>query len=448
MKRIYAFVLILVALLLVGCATTPGTEVFRFEMREVNLVVGEEKELDLILGTHKEETIEFEILDNGTAVQIVEAFNDSVKVKAVEVGEVSFKAYVKEATNVSDVIIITVTEPAYNYIEVLPATDQTPVVYIGETYQLSANGSPAFENKQPVWVYESLNEKIATVDQNGLVTGKSMSLVNIKVYEEGDPTLYAVKSLIIEYVPIASIKVNSQTVNLKVGETFRIEAVAYDKDGNSNTVSQTFSFTSKRIVVASVTKDGVITAVSEGTATITVNSRVNITVNVTYKEEIDKDSITITKGTNIALDKILGVKGLTGALVEGEQEGVLSFPSSSKNIKAEEVGTVKVLVSQGEKQKEITVNVIDIVLENETLNNAEVTLTMTDFSEDNYEIASNVTVTDANGNADYEVSSSNEAVLTVTKNENGIVVKLVGVGNATLKISYNDCSKDIVVIIK
>ena len=57
MKRIYAFVLILVALLLVGCATTPGTEVFRFEMREVNLVVGEEKELDLILGTHKEETI-------------------------------------------------------------------------------------------------------------------------------------------------------------------------------------------------------------------------------------------------------------------------------------------------------------------------------------------------------------------------------------------------------
>ena len=82
------------------------------------------------------------------------------------------------------------------------------------------------------------------------------------------------------------------------------------------------------------------------------------------------------------------------------------------------------------------------------LNNAEVTLTMTDFVEDNYEIASNVTVTDANGNADYEVSSTNEAVLTVTKNENGIVVKLVGVGTATLKISYNDCSKDIVVIIE
>ena len=60
MKKICAFLLVLVAVFLVGCAKTPGTEVFRFEVRSYELTVGESVQLDLILGSHEGEEVVFE----------------------------------------------------------------------------------------------------------------------------------------------------------------------------------------------------------------------------------------------------------------------------------------------------------------------------------------------------------------------------------------------------
>jgi len=457
MKKICTFLLILVAVFLVGCAKTPGTEVFRFEVRELKLTVGDQKQLDLILGSHEGEAVVFEILNNSTAVEIVEEYADAVVIKAVEAGEASFKAMLKDANNVNDVIVISVSNPKSNLIQVLPEGNPTTIVYMGETLQLTAVASSLTDGYTPNWVFETSNKRIASVDENGLVTSVGVGTVYITVYDENDPEFVVKKTINVSYRPTSYIEIPEKTVNIKSGEVYKISAVAYDAEGSSENASQTFTYKSSRTNVASVNAEGQITGIGSGSSVITIESynaitattvTTKVTVNVTYRTEIERDSITLAVGDSDTLTKYFWVKDLEGSIVSGD-EGVISFVNNSpKRIKAEKVGSVVLNLTAGDVSKEVTINVVECVSSSEVLSKSTAKLTWTALEETDMQHKFTLTLNDANGALDYEVSSSNENIVKIEKSEEGLVLTVFVEGIVTIKLTSGDFVKETLLTIE
>ncbi len=457
MKKICTFLLILVAVFLVGCAKTPGTEVFRFEVRELNLTVGDQKQLDLILGSHEGEAVVFEILNGSTAVKIVEEYEDAVVIKAVEAGETSFKAMLKDSNNVNDVIVISVSNPKSNLIQVLPEGNPTTIVYMGETLQLTAVASSLTEGYTPDWVFETSNKRIVSISENGLVTSVGVGTAYITVYDAKDPEFVAKKIINVSYRPTSYIEVPEKTVNIKSGEVYKVEAVAYDAEGSSENASQNFTYKSSRTNVASVNAEGQVTGVGAGTSVITIESynaitattvTTKVTVNVTYRTEIERDSITLAVGDSDTLTKYFWVKDLEGSIVSGD-EGVISFVNNSpKRIKAEKVGSVVLNLTAGDVSKEVTINVVECVSSSEVLSKSSAKLTWTALEETDMQHKFTLTLNDANGALDYEVSSSNENIVKIEKTEEGLVLTVFVEGIVTIKLTSGDFVKETLLTIE
>ena len=69
-------------------------------------------------------------------------------------------------------------------------------------------------------------------------------------------------------IPVTSVTLPVNTITLKVGETYQIAPVI----NPSNATIQTVAYTSNRPANASVSADGLVTALKAGTATITVKA--------------------------------------------------------------------------------------------------------------------------------------------------------------------------------
>ena len=102
--------------------------------------------------------------------------------------------------------------------------------------------------------------KTATVPEYGL----DKEYIVITYDENGDIKLYAVW----EAIPVTSVTLNQTTASLKKGETLTLTATVAPSDAANKSVTWSSGNTS----VATVTTSGVVTAVGEGTAVITVKT--------------------------------------------------------------------------------------------------------------------------------------------------------------------------------
>ena len=102
--------------------------------------------------------------------------------------------------------------------------------------------------------------KTATVPEYGL----DKEYIVITYDENGDIKLYAVW----EAIPVTSITLNQTTASLKKGETLTLTATVAPSDAANKSVTWSSGNTS----VATVSTSGVVTAVGEGTAVITVKT--------------------------------------------------------------------------------------------------------------------------------------------------------------------------------
>ena len=121
-------------------------------------------------------------------------------------------------------------------------------------------------NKNVTW--SSSDKSVATVDQKGEVTGLKVGKTTITVKtEEGNKTATCEVNVVKATVTPTSVKIEPATLSVKVGATAQLTATV-GPEGAPQDVSWTSSATS----VATVDKNGKVTGVKAGTATITAKT--------------------------------------------------------------------------------------------------------------------------------------------------------------------------------
>ena len=167
----------------------------------------------------------------------------------------------------------------------------------GNTKQLTATVAPANADDSTL-VWTSGNAKVATVDQNGLVTAVGAGTTTITATAGGKSATCTV-TVTAKPVPIETIALRDAAVS--VGGTIQLEPVFTPAD----TTQRDVIWTSSDRTTATVDANGRVRGVAEGKVTITVTSTAdrNITASCT---------VTVTKNLSDA-----GLAAIIGALGNG-----------------------------------------------------------------------------------------------------------------------------------
>ncbi len=145
--------------------------------------------------------------------------------------------------------------------------------------------------------FASLNEDTAVIDADGNVNGLAVGTANIKITVKTQRGgTYTVTKAVKIHTPVDGVTIINNDQNLNVGEKVTVSALVGPSDaGNQNII-----WSSDNNDVVSVDENGVVTAISEGTATITVTTEEggftdSITCTVTeFESESVGDHIYIT----------------------------------------------------------------------------------------------------------------------------------------------------------
>lgn len=185
----------------------------------------------------------------------------------------------------------------------------------GQSYQLSASVAPSnASNKSVKWT--SSNPKVATVSSSGKVTAvangnttitataadgsgkKDICAVTVNIPKPADPTPTPTPSV----VKVSSVSLNPSSLSLtKKGQTARLSATV----SPSNATNKSINWSSSNNNVATVS-NGVVTAVGNGSATITATAAdgsgkkasCSVTVNIpTMPSNVETVNITGGQGT-------------------------------------------------------------------------------------------------------------------------------------------------------
>lgn len=135
------------------------------------------------------------------------------------------------------------------------------------TYELDINVYPVSATNKNL-VYESSNENIAVVDENGKITFKDFGEVTITVKSAASERISASSKFFVTDTKPHRIELIEYPETLLVGETFFVKSEVIP-DGAEN---KTITYFSSDTTVATVYPDGKISAVNPGTATITLTT--------------------------------------------------------------------------------------------------------------------------------------------------------------------------------
>ena len=129
------------------------------------------------------------------------------------------------------------------------------------TVQLNAKVKPANANKNTKVIWESEDNNIASVNENGLVTGKEVGKTNIIATTENG--VYDDECSVICQSKITGITVSPTTANIQVGQKIQLTAVT-----TPETVTEKMTWKSRNEEVATVDESGNVTGIRNGTVEI------------------------------------------------------------------------------------------------------------------------------------------------------------------------------------
>ena len=179
---------------------------------------------------------------------------DTGLIKGIKVGNATIIAMAGDVVETCDITV-------YEGVTGVDLNKTSNEMTVGDTFQLTATVYPEDAANQKI-SWSSSDEKVATVDKDGLVTAKAYGKATITVTtEDGGYT----RSCDITVSPIAvtGITLNKKTVTVGVAESFTLVPTITPENATDKSVT----WTSSKPAVATV-KDGVITGVSEGTTIV------------------------------------------------------------------------------------------------------------------------------------------------------------------------------------
>ena len=313
LKICVALALFLFVSLFVGCAKTGEGDIFRFEVRELSLTVGDTRNLKLVLGEESENTEICFIIsevgsdpfesENSTVLDVITlektsiTSGESIKVTASNEGSVYLTAYVKNNININDTIVVTVNKEKLTALSAVPTKDE---LYINDTAQFTVTTYP--DNIPNEVTYSSSDVNVGTINENGLFTALNVGTTFITITSVYDSSVVAVKEMTVLYNPTTEVTVNADTVALEYLNEYQIVATALPNE-YPTLANPTLTYVSSDETVVTVSETGLVTATGVGEAVVTIESVdgviKEVAFTVTYAEAL---AIEVKNGETVVED--------------------------------------------------------------------------------------------------------------------------------------------------
>ncbi len=287
----------------------------------------------------------------------VATVSDKGVVTAVAPGKVTIIA---KAGTMTAPCTVTVIAPATGI-----TLDKTTAQMIpGETLTLTATVTPSNSTDNVTW--NSLDESVATVSDKGVVTAVAPGTVEIFAMA-GD---CAVKCTVtVNAVPVTSVTLSDTDINIEKGKTATLTAIV----APDNATDKTVTWSSSDDAIATV-ENGVVTAVTPGTATITakageITATCKVTVVIlTEGVTLDKNSLVFTFGDEPKqLTATLSPENTTDEVTWSSSDEAVATVSDKGVVTAVAPGTAVITAKAGTKAATCTVTVkAKLVLEPST----------------------------------------------------------------------------------
>ena len=291
---------------------TPVAVSIEFESASISLEVGQRHTLVYTIVPEDKVPV-FESSDINVAT-----VEDGV-VTALAKGTTTIKATV-EGSDATDECVVTVSDISAKSVTL---NESELDLLIGDEFQLEAVVAPEnAANKTITWT--STDETVASVSADGLVKAIAAgeATVTASVYGSDAKAECAVK---VSPIPAETVRLNESDLDLAVGGTFQLEA-SVEPD---NTTDKTVSWTSSDEKVATVSTEGLVTAVAAGNATITaacgtVEAKCEVSVGASGYKPGDLYDVNGVKGVvfEVASD------GVHGKIVSLDESGVILWAES------------------------------------------------------------------------------------------------------------------------
>ncbi|HBC5952480.1 TPA: Ig domain-containing protein [Escherichia coli] len=213
---------------------------------------------------------------------------------------------------------------AIPFFQTVNITPVSPSIMVGETVQLSAGITMSKSVSSFTW--ESDNDRIATVNDSGLVTGVNPGKVNITATDR-ETQLSASVEVTVNPIAVQSVTLTPNSTSVEKGNTVNLTANIQP----SNATNKAVTWTSKNEDKATVDQSGNVTGVEVGTAIIEVTTedggkKATATVEVTSPVvsvtgvEIEPSSTTVEENSTVQLTANVEPAGATNKTVTWESK--------------------------------------------------------------------------------------------------------------------------------
>lgn len=186
-------------------------------------------------------------------------------------------------------------------VESISVSPDNVTLVIGEKKALSVSILPENASNKSV-SFESGNTEIASVSETGEITAVAKGETNITVTSTDGNKTASCKVTVIdpsEIISVNSVSVSPESVSLKAGESKQLTVSILPEDATNKTVS----FVSSDTNIATVTDEGLITAVGTGSDSVSEAQAV-ITVTTEDGEKTASCVVTVTKDSEGPVDPV------------------------------------------------------------------------------------------------------------------------------------------------
>ncbi|MDE5997911.1 MAG: Ig-like domain-containing protein, partial [Muribaculaceae bacterium] len=300
--------------------------------------------------------------DNTSAVVVDDkSFIDYGFIKAISIGTATITATCGDVK--ATCLVTVVPTPA----EGIFISQEAVSLEVGEDTMLSATVLPeTTTDKNVVWTSD--NSSVAVVDENGKITALSIGTATITA-SCGDVKATCLVTVVA--TPAESIFISQEAVSLKVGEDMVLSATVIPE----NTTDKSVIWTSDNSSVAVVDENGKITAISIGTATITVScgdvkATCLVTVVATPAESIfiSQEAVSLVVGEDTMLSATVLPETTTDkSVVWTSDNSSVAVVDENGKITAISIGTATVSASCGDVKADCIVTVVATPVESITI---------------------------------------------------------------------------------
>lgn len=374
----------------------------------------------------------------------VASVDQSGNIIAKSVGNATITVTAKDGSGVTATCWVNVTDIKVTSITLNKTTLN---IKTGATEQLTAKVQPTDATNSKV-TWSSNVEGVATVDPTGKVTAIKAGTTVITATAKDDSGISAscTVQVTVPTVKVTGITLNKTTASVVKGKTVALTATVTPDTATDKTIKWTTSNKN----VATVSTDGVVTAVAAGTAIITATaadgSGVKATCKITVtnpvikvtKVTLNKTTASVVKGKTLTLTATVTPTNATNKNVTWKSSNTkIATVDGNGMVTAVAAGTATITCTAiADKSKSATCKI--------TVTNPAVKVTKLSMNKTSVDLLKGktvqlkVTVTPSNAtNKAVTWTSSNKKIATVTSNG---LVKAVGTGTVTITAKAKDGS--------